>query len=194
MADSSHYGKAYINGMLRQLNMMGLLDSIIDIGAGDGTYRKLMGTDLGHEFKWVALEKEDHNNLNEIYNDVYQGNIRTFDFSTAGDFDLALFGSVFEKISKEDSIAAATRCLENCKSYMVSVPISSTETKATKGQWSHKEIMDSFPDIVSYIQHGHIGVYFATNDDELQTFIPILHKKVYELCKRNFPTDQIITG
>lgn len=207
MGSSSEYGKAYTNGMLRQLNMMGMLEKIADVGAGSGTYKKLMAMDLPDEVKWVGIEVWEPNikkfDLVSLYDEVIEQDIRTFDFNKLADFDLVLFGDILEHMTKEEAIAVTENCLKHCKSLMISIPIIHYPQGAEHGNpyeehikddWSHDEVLETFPDIVAYLTHDHIGVYFATKDDEYNTFIPILHNKVAPLCLKAFPEHKIISS
>lgn len=207
MATSSNYGKAYINGMLRQLYMMGLLECIIDVGAGSGTYKKLMAMDFAEDVEWTAVEAAsrhiDEFGLADLYDHVVNEDIRSFEFENMTDVDLVIFGEVLDRMSKDDAITVIDKCLEQSKSVMITLPIKPAPQTIendnpfdtlVKDDWSHEEIMESFPAITSYLTHNHVGIYFATKNDEHLTFIPLLHKKVTPLCLQAFPDHQITSS
>lgn len=207
MGSSSEYGKTYTNGMLRQLNMMGLLESIVDVGAGSGTYKKLMATDLPDDVEWTGIEVWEPNitefNLNDLYDGVIAQDVRKFNFENLANRDLVLFGDILEHMTKEEAIAVTDNCLEHCKSLMISIPIVHYPQGAEHGNpyeehikddWSHEEVLKTFPDTVAFLTHDHIGVYFVTKDDEYKTFIPMLHNKVAPLCLNAFPNHKIISS
>lgn len=95
-------------------------DSILDIGAGCGTY-----WDLLHEnFKNIdAVEIYKPNifdyNLLEKYRAVYNKNIVGLEY---GYYDLIIFGDVIEHMTVEDAKNVLSYAYDRCKSLIVSVP------------------------------------------------------------------------
>lgn len=72
---------------------------ILDVGAGGGTYYKL----LGPQYNWTAVEiwKESAEYIKQFYNTVYQIDIRDFQYQE--DYDLIIFGDILEHLSVEDA-------------------------------------------------------------------------------------------
>ena len=73
MPISSNYGKLYTALVINKLNEYHSIDSILDVGAGEGTYYNLLSPYLGN-IKWSGIEvwepyctKYDLQNKYEIY-------------------------------------------------------------------------------------------------------------------------------
>jgi len=121
------------------------IKSILDVGAGEGTYRKL----LGGKYHWIALEvwKEyvDRFKLEDMYNEVIIGDIRDTVVPTT---DCVILGDVIEHVDKEDGKTILEVASSVCKHVVVSIPLGKYEQGAIednpyeehKATWTMKEM------------------------------------------------------
>lgn len=104
--------------------------SILDVGAGEGTYRKL----LGDKYRWKAIEvwgdyiKRYH--LRDMYDEILTGDIRKIEWPMA---DCVIFGDVIEHLSKKDGIGVLERATEGHRHVVVSIPIGEYKQGAIEG-------------------------------------------------------------
>lgn len=116
MPFSSNSGKAFIKSLALKAN------TVLDIGAGSGTYKDLFG-DVGKH--WTALEiwspyVEKYGLLSK-YNEVVINDVRDFSFNKK--YDLCFAGDILEHMSLEDSKKVIERLKSNCDTVIVSVPL-----------------------------------------------------------------------
>ena len=113
---SYNYGKDEVKDFL--ITMLAPDAKILDVGAGGGTYYKL----LGPQYNWTAVEvwKESAEYIKQFYNIVYQIDIRDFQYQE--DYDLIIFGDVLEHLSVEDAKKVLQNATEHAKSILVAVP------------------------------------------------------------------------
>lgn len=110
------YGKEQIAAYLKQFLEDG--DSILDVGAGGGTYYHY----LGPNYKWSAVEIW-HNSalyLQNFYETVYEIDIKDFDYPE--DYDLIIFGDVLEHLSVEDAQRVLKKAKQHTKAILIAVP------------------------------------------------------------------------
>lgn len=93
---------------------------ILDAGAGSGKY----GSMLRHWFNYIdALEifepYIEQFKLNEIYNNVYNDNIVSFDISI---YDYIIMGDILEHLSVEDAHNLLTKIHLSNKKCLVAIP------------------------------------------------------------------------
>jgi predicted TPR repeat methyltransferase len=159
------------------INISSNVDHVLDIGCGAGTYYKLFGKKKGkrplqHSF-WSGLEAWnpyiEKYKLHEMYNKIYCQDARTFDFNNIEFVDLAFAGDVLEHMTKKEAIDLVHSLFENCKRLIISIPIIYYPQDALednpfeihiKDDYSHSEILESFPYIKKYWTGNTIGVYY----------------------------------
>lgn len=161
-------GKAWTARVFNSIVYYTGVKRVLDIGPGMGTYTYLRGDDQ----HWVCIEAwGDYVNkysLEEKYDKVIVADVRYINFAKIGKFDVCLLGDVLEHMSKDDAIEVIENVLMSCRVAIVSMPIVNFPQGAVDGNfferhvkddWSHTEIMDTFPHIyLSFIDHP-IGVY-----------------------------------
>lgn len=93
---------------------------ILDIGAGVGTYSKLL-RDMGYRMDgmevWLPYVVEYK--LNELYDNVIIGNVMNYDISK---YDVIILGDVLEHLSVEDGLELMGRIESNGQMCIVAVP------------------------------------------------------------------------
>jgi predicted TPR repeat methyltransferase len=146
------------------------INSILDIGAGSGTYFRL----LSHikNFNWNAVEVWkpyiDKHNLCSMYHSVYNTNIKEFEWNK--DYDLTIAGDILEHLSKEDAVSVVDKILTHSKFLLVSIPIvhypqeeinNNPYELHVKDDWSHIEMEQTFGTYIKkYLECDEIGIYW----------------------------------
>lgn len=94
-------------------------EKILDVGAGAGTYGKM----LGDYFYIDAIEIYDPYiekfNLHEIYRNVYNANILAFDFSP---YNYIIMGDILEHIPKYEAMNLVKKINDAGKKCLIAVP------------------------------------------------------------------------
>lgn len=145
--------------------------TILDVGAGSGTYADLLKNNGYHRAKIDAVEiwepyiKEF--DLHSKYQNVYQEDIRTFD---EYDHDLIIFGDILEHMTIEEAVDVWRTASKNCSYAVISIPIVDYHQHAINGNpyerhikedWSHEEVLEVFPHIIDSWQGRITGAYWA---------------------------------
>ena len=118
MATSYGYYKKEIGEYLKSRYKKG--SSVLDVGAGEGTYYKL----LGNYFKDIdAIEVYRPNiekyELKDKYREVYCADIRDFEYKY---YDIIIFGDVLEHLEIEEAKKVLEYAYPRCKEMLVAVP------------------------------------------------------------------------
>ena len=160
---SYSWGKPEIADYL--LNKLKPNASILDVGAGGGIYRDL----LGYDFKWSAVEiwKDTADYLIGKYDKVYNIDIRNFEYTE--NYDLIIFGDVIEHLSVEDAQAVVDKAKQHSNSIMIAVPYM-LEQDSLYGNESEKHLQadlteenfkERYPDFnaVHIVKTGNSSIY-----------------------------------
>lgn len=128
------------------------IQSIVDIGAGSGTYPKLLGI---RKYKWIAIEIWEpyikRFLLDRIYDEIIIGDITSIDLPEG---DCAILGDVLEHLKKREAIATFKRVDKQFRHVVVSIPIGSKSQYVYMGNeherhisvWSREELEKLIPD------------------------------------------------
>lgn len=150
-------------------------NTILDIGAGSGTYRKLfLKNNLFVNTQWIAVEAWspyiDEFNLNALYNKVINDDVRNVNIDNLGPIDITFMGDVLEHITKEESIKLVDSVMKISKHAVISIPIidwpqnerhGNPFEKHVKDDWSDEEVMATFSKYIKKSVAGNrIGVYW----------------------------------
>lgn len=172
MASSSKEGKAAIYEWLTEIGPA--VKTVLDLGVGEGTYHRLFSRKsavLRHA-TWVGIEAWEpyiqKYELIDRYDVIVNKDIREVDFSTLGPIDLVFAGDVLEHISKDDAITVISNLLKIAKHIVISIPIvhypqgeedGNPFEVHVKDDWSHDEILETFPSVKRMWTGKVIGVY-----------------------------------
>lgn len=142
--------------------------TVIDVGAGEGTYAKLMRA--SHPGHWTAVEVwppyVDEFALTDLYDEVLVGDVRTM---TAFDVDLVIAGDVLEHMTKVQARQVLQRA-RAARNLIVSVPVMHLDQGPVNGNpfeihvehWTaadmDAELRSSGRVVESWV--GHILAYF----------------------------------
>ena len=177
MPTSKYTGKELIVQWIQQHNN---INRVLDIGCGEGTYPKL----LKQKFpvlttaEWWGIEiwqkYISRYNLHELYDHLLNEDARTVDWTKLPEFDLVIFGDVLEHMTKQESQALVAAALIKSRYIVISIPIHHSPSGEWEGNpyeahvkddWSHQEVMDTFPGIKHFLKKTKtIGVYWIERD------------------------------
>jgi predicted TPR repeat methyltransferase len=180
MPRSSNEGKLQIKEWISTIHPTYL--HILDVATGQGTYHTMFNElDNLKECKWTGIEiwprwiKKFA--LKEKYNNFFQEDVRTFNYKVhTPKVDIAFAGDVLEHMTKDESIALVKKLLEVSDNLFVSIPIVYMPQGADGGNpyeihvkpdWSHTEVLETFPQIKKSWAGKKIGVYWLTDGDNI---------------------------
>lgn len=207
MPYSSDSGKKFVDRALLRLNTHLGDDffnhkSILDVGAGSGTYSNLYSNALlpRTKFKWSAVEiwepYIEKFELNKKYDVVHKTDILSFLKENEEFYDIIFMGDIIEHMTKEEAQEVMKLAQETSYLVIMSIPIvhypqdefeGNPYEAHVKDDWSTEEVLSSFSNIVHYGVENEIGVFLlggTNNDHEIpyrSTFSPKIG--VYGICK-----------
>lgn len=147
------------------------IKTVLDIGPGMGTYSNLFKQN-GLKFDRIdGIEIwEPYINdydLKNKYNNIFIEDVRVWeDFN----YDLVIFGDVLEHMTKEESISVWKKTSMFAKYAIISIPIihypqgewgGNPYEEHIKDDWSTKEVLETFSNIVNYEEYPVVGVFYA---------------------------------
>lgn len=171
MPRSSPEGKEQIKTWVSDITPS--YNKVLDVATGQGTYKNLFSELKNLEScSWYGIEIWPRwikkFNLKEKYNFFFEEDVRTFDYSEHGPFDVAFVGDVLEHMSKEEAITLVNTLTKNVNHIFISIPIVYMPQGADGGNpyevhikpdWSHTEVMETFNNITESWAGKKIGVY-----------------------------------
>jgi hypothetical protein len=107
-----------------------------------------------------------------LYDRIINEDARKLDWSTLPKVDLVIFGDVLEHMTKEESQMLVSQALTISKYVVISIPIVHSPQGAyggnpfeihVKDNWTHQEVLESFPYIIVSNGSKKIGVYWLSN-------------------------------
>ena len=144
--------------------------SVLDIGAGSGTYADFL-KDAGYRGRLDAVEVWNdyiiEYGLEKKYNVVYAYDVRDHD---EWNYDVIIFGDILEHMSKEDALVVWEKARSQAKYGVIAIPIihyhqgainNNPYEEHVKDDWSHEEVLASFPSIVDSWEGEITGAYWA---------------------------------
>lgn len=158
------------------------IKTIIDIGAGSGTYYKLVEeNNIKLNANWTAVEAWapyiEKFKLSDMYDTVINQDARKLNWNDLGKFDLAIAGDVLEHMTKNEAIQLVDDILKKCKTLLISIPIVHMPQDAVEGNpfeihvkddWSHDEVIDTWGSKIKehYRKSSKtkVAVYWLSND------------------------------
>jgi methyltransferase family protein len=198
MSGSSQFGKLYTAVLVQKLYQAGLIRRVVDIGAGGGTYSELL---RGHmpDCDWHAVEVWqpyiDEFNLTDRYDTVHQVDARLFDWDQVkGPIDLVFCGDILEHMEKQEAEVLVDRILTHTRYLLVSIPIvhypqdeinGNPYEVHVKDDWSHEEVVATFPDSHTAFLQGSIGVYMLSRQEAALAPLLQAHQFIAPLVEKN---------
>lgn len=171
MGKSSKEGKQTIIDWIKELSPQ----TILDIGAGSGTYKKLCTKNrMCADARWIAIEAWkpyiDDFRLESMYDQVINQDARHVDIAALGNIDITFMGDVLEHVTKEDAVNIVDAVMSVSKFAVISIPVvhwpqaerhGNPYEVHVKDDWSHVEVLDTFSRYIKKFDQGNeIGVYW----------------------------------
>ena len=147
--------KSYFNADLR----------ILDVGAGCGTYGKLLRNDFDYIDAVEIFEPYiEQFKLNEIYNYVFNANIIDINMMP---YEYVIMGDVIEHMSIKDSTLLLNYIQNSGKKCMVAIPYLMKQDAVggniyeihKQDDLTHKVFIDRFPMMHNLFKNEHYGLY-----------------------------------
>ena len=149
--------------------------SILDLGAGSGTYGRLLRPLLPPDVHMTAVEIHaayvSEYKLWHFYDTVIIADVRSYDAPRA---DVIILGDVLEHMTKSEALEVWIRALRNAdKAVFLSLPIVEWPQGPMYGNeyerhvhtWSHHEALD-LPGVTDSWQGSHVGCYEALSTSD----------------------------
>ena len=125
--------------------------------------------------KWTGVEVWEpyikEFDLESRYDKIINQDVRKIDYDSIGPFDVAIAGDVLEHMTKEDAMQVVNNVLDVSTYLFISIPIIHYPQEEAHGNpyeahvkddWSHGEMMSTFPQIVKSHAGRRVGVYMLT--------------------------------
>lgn len=164
MPYSSGEGKAWVAALAAALEPA----SVLDVGAGAGSYARLLRP-LLPQARLVALEVWEpyvyRFGLHQLYDEVLVGDARTTPLPSV---DLVVLGDVVEHMAEDEAVALWARCRAAGRQVVLSLPVVHYPQGPCEGNpheehvvddWSHDRVLAAFEGIASSRTYTEIGVY-----------------------------------
>jgi len=138
--------------------------TILDIGAGCGTYSKILSEYKNIDAFEVYEPYINKYDLKTKYRKVYKTNILDFDFEY---YDIIIMGDILEHLTIEDAQNLINKLHGKCKQLIISVPFQMKQYGLENKNEDHiqddltEEIMETrYPNLQKTWSNTIIGVYF----------------------------------
>jgi 2-polyprenyl-3-methyl-5-hydroxy-6-metoxy-1,4-benzoquinol methylase len=148
-----------------------LITRVLDIGAGSGTYAKLIKQefDLCKHAEWTAVEAWTEYikkfDLASLYDHVINQDVRTLNWNSLGHFSVAIAGDVLEHMTKQQAIDLVDQILKHADTLIVSIPIvympqddvdGNPYEVHVKPDWSHDEVMATWAPFIKQVHRKSV--------------------------------------
>jgi cyclopropane fatty-acyl-phospholipid synthase-like methyltransferase len=171
MPSSSKEGKIEIVEWCRQLESV---ERILDIGVGKGTYWNVFckKNNMFLNAEWIGVEAWqpyiEHFTLEKKYSKIINEDIRKVNVFDLGKLDVVFMGDVLEHITKEEAVELVHNLSSVTRYGIISIPIvhypqgeehGNPFEAHVKDDWSHDEVLATFPNITKTFKGNVIGCY-----------------------------------
>ncbi|RNB87200.1 hypothetical protein EDM56_16100 [Brevibacillus fluminis] len=173
MPYSSKSGKAWIERLVMRFITICDHDSILDVGAGAGTYSDLFRARLPHtHFTALEIWEPYHSTfqLASKYDVLRTDDVRTF--TPEKRYGITFLGDVLEHMTKGEALEVYEKLLAASDFVFISIPIikypqdsymGNPYEKHVKDDWTHEEVLATFPHIAFSHVEQEIGAYVGVN-------------------------------
>lgn len=147
--------------------------SVLDVGAGAGQYgnlyRSIYSKNTGTTIDALEIWQPyiEQYNLAAIYDKVILGDAISH---TNYSYDLVIMGDILEHMSEQDALLLYEKVKSKAKYCLFSIPVIHMPQDAAFGNpyevhhkedWTHKEILSKFSNIIDYEKGSVVGIYLA---------------------------------
>ncbi len=143
--------------------------TVIDVGAGGGTYSKLLRPFIGAHYTAIEVYQKniDQYKLHELYDDVQLGDVRNYESLEA---ELIVFGDVLEHMTKEEAVKVWDVASKGCRYAILSIPIihypqgvidDNHHEIHVVDDWNNISVFESFKNIIECRLGAETGAYLA---------------------------------
>jgi hypothetical protein len=145
--------------------------TVLDVGAGQGTYLNLIRDGLGAGVMVNAVEVWqpyiDQFNLLNRYDKLFPIDVRDMDNFA---YDLVILGDVLEHMSESDALILWEKISKQAKFAMISIPIIHYHQEAINGNpyevhieedWTIERVLEKFSNIIEYKKFDVTGTFIA---------------------------------
>jgi len=168
---SSDEGKQFILGYFADESV----SSVLDVGVGSGTYRRLLDPD--HIAKWTGVEiwapYISQFGLDKLYDEMIVSDAYYLDWTMVGYPDLTILGDVLEHMPRDRARMVLRKAVHRSKYVIVSIPIIHYPQGAEFGNkwethettWTHEMVMQELLDgyeVLSYNTGQVVGTYIIS--------------------------------
>ena len=151
---------------------------VLDLGVGKGTYSRLFRKNPSklRGCYWIGIEAWapyiKQFNLFTRYHEIINQDIREVDYDSLKPVDIAFAGDVLEHITKEEAVTIVDKVLGISPYMVISVPIIYYPQGPLEGNpyeihakedWSHEEVMSTFPQIKKHWTGNVVGCYLLSS-------------------------------
>lgn len=170
MGGSVRAGKSTIVEWVKQIENV---NTILDIGAGAGTYYNLFVQDNGmlKNSNWLAVEAWkpyiDKFQLTKKYNNVLNEDVRKINWNNLNNIDITIMGDVLEHMTKEDAITVVDNVMSRSRYAIISIPVKHWPQGAiennpfeihVKDDWSMDEVNETFSKYIIKAEKAGKGI------------------------------------
>ena len=167
MPISDQSNQSWVIKQLKTLN----LTSMLDVGAGAGIYAHVFAQHFPNVERFAVEAWTPYINefeLQRVYTEVFNHDIRDHRYFN---YDIVIFGDVLEHMTKEDALAVWSKVAKKAMYALISIPIVHCPQDAVNGNpfekhvkddWTHEEVLATFPQITQFVTSGIVGSYLAT--------------------------------
>ena len=145
--------------------------TVLDVGAGQGTYLNLIREGMGSSVLVNAVEVWqpyiDEFNLINRYDRLFAMDVRDMvDFK----YDLVILGDILEHMSESDAVSLWEKISKDAKYAMISIPIIHYHQDAINGNpyevhveedWTVERVLEKFDGIVEHKKFEVTGTFIA---------------------------------
>lgn len=137
--------------------------TILDVGAGSGTYKKLLD-----KYDMDAVEVFEPNiekyNLKSMYDNVFNTDIKDFMYAY---YDLIIFGDIIEHLDVNEAKTVLKYAYDRCKEMIVAVPYKYKQGIVEDNKYeihkqddlTHEIFMERYPLLKLLYKNEHYGYY-----------------------------------
>lgn len=176
MPTSAGEGKNEIITWVNELP--GEFKRVLDLGVGKGTYSKLFRkyqSKLSDSY-WIGVEAWapyiEKFKLHKKYHQLINQDIRLLDYDSLKPIDITIAGDVLEHVTKDEAVTIVNKVLSISPYMVISIPIIHYPQGSIEGNpyeihakddWSHAEVMETFPQIINYWGGQVVGCYLLSS-------------------------------